>query len=127
MRKKVNNLLLLQLETALDGLFSAQCPEVFEGTGRSRHVFESFEAYGGKFHGVITKETEPFCGRYSVKNPHRIFAIGKDDVGVALSQFSKVCISILYIPLYSSRYHSCFFFQPKIIDIFLISAQKHMF
>ena len=80
----------LQLESTLDGLFSAQCPDFFEGGARA-HVFESYEAYGGKFSSWISKETDAFCGRYSAINPGRIFAIGSDDVGVALSQFSKVC------------------------------------
>ena len=73
----------------LDGLFSAQCPDFFAEGGQT-HVFESFEAYGGKFWGTITKETEPFCGRYSVKNPSRLFVIGSDDIGVSLSQYSQV-------------------------------------
>ena len=53
-------------------------------------VYEDFEVYGGKFVSWISKETEPFCGRYSAKNPHRIFKKGDDDIGIALAQYSQV-------------------------------------
>ena len=85
--------ILLQFANALDGLFSAQCPDFFEGTGQAEPVFENFEDYSGKFSGSITKETEPFCGRYSVKNPNLIFTT---DNGLALLQYSKVSISNIH-------------------------------
>ncbi|MEW8546846.1 MAG: hypothetical protein AB2693_25305 [Candidatus Thiodiazotropha sp.] len=75
----------------MDGMFSAQCPEFFTG-GDQTQFYESFEDNSGKFRGTITKETDPFCGRYSLKNPDSLYYAGSRDAGLAMSQYSQVFI-----------------------------------
>ena len=70
-------------------MFGARCPKVFESeTIRKR--FESFESDGDTFSGWRVKDTEPFCGRYSLKNPWKIFGITEEQAGVLLTQHKMV-------------------------------------
>ena len=56
----------------------------------TRKSFESFEADSDTFSGTRVKDTEPFCGRYSLKNPWKIFRITEDQSGILLSQYKEV-------------------------------------
>ena len=56
----------------------------------TRKSFESFEVDGVTFSGTRVKDTEPFCGRYSLKNPGKIFGITEDQAGILLSQYKEV-------------------------------------
>lgn len=82
-------LFIFQLEEILDGLFSAQCPDVITSS-KHAFIFENFEANSEIFAGFVTKETEPFCGRYSLKNPDYIFM---DSDGLSFPKYSVVCIA----------------------------------
>ena len=80
---------IFQLKNILEGLFGAQCPDYFfTGPAGARAEFsDDFESDRN------SKETEPFCGRYSAKNPRRMFVKGENDIGIALAQFSQVCLN----------------------------------
>ena len=55
-----------------------------------RKSFESFESSGSTFSGWRVKDTEPFCGRYSLKNPWKIFGLAEEQAGVLLTQNKMV-------------------------------------
>jgi hypothetical protein len=80
----------LQLEKAIDGMFEAKCPEVF--SPRTAKYYQSFEVGSDEFTGTMVKDTEPFCGRYALKDPFRIFKKKEKDLGIMLSQFSMVIL-----------------------------------
>lgn len=91
------------LETTLDQLFSAQCPDFFSGSPQTG-IYENFEHRSNSFSGVITKETEPFCGRYSLQNPGKMFTSKQ---GIPLIRYSKLCFAYKglienYVELYYS-------------------------
>ena len=67
-------------------MFKAKCPDILSSGAKEYIDYES----GGKFWGSITKETDAFCGRYSVKNPGRIFRKNDKDLGVAVSTSRQV-------------------------------------
>lgn len=75
----------------MDGLFSAQCPDFLTG-GVQAHLYESFESNTGAFWGTITKETDPFCDRYTLKNPTRLYYVRSYRAGVPLSRYNQVHI-----------------------------------
>ena len=75
-------------------MFGARCPDMFESE-TTRKSFESFEAAGQTFSGTRVKDTEPFCGRYSLKNPWKIFRITEDQSGILLSQYKEVGLCYL--------------------------------
>ena len=81
--------MFFQLATTLDVMFGARCPKMFESE-TTRKSFESFEADGVTFTGTRVKDTEPFCGRYSLMNPGKIFGITEDQAGILLSQYKEV-------------------------------------
>lgn len=80
---------ILQLLSAIEGLFEAKCPSVFESASLSTY-YESFEADSNSFSGYRVKDTDPFCGRYALKNPRRIFIKPEDDLGIMLSSYGTV-------------------------------------
>ena len=84
----------LQLKAAITGMFEAKCPSVFESASLSKH-YESFEGGSAMFSGTQTKDTEPFCGKYSLKNPSRVYRKKEDELGISLSQYGTV--STLFI------------------------------
>ena len=55
-----------------------------------RKSFESFESSGSTISGSRVKDTEPFCGRYSLKNPWKIFGLAEEQAGVLLTQNKMV-------------------------------------
>ena len=81
---------VLQLKTIIENQISAQCPDDFSSGKGIAYIYKDYEEseYMGRWGGTITKETEPFCGQHSLKNPERII----DDVSVPLYQFSQVSI-----------------------------------
>ncbi|KAH3704528.1 hypothetical protein DPMN_079584 [Dreissena polymorpha] len=78
----------LQLESVMNSLFEAKCPTIFSGKGIAKH-YESFES-AGLFNGERVKDSEPFCGRYSLKNPDRIYQQKTDELGIMLSAYGTV-------------------------------------
>ena len=80
---------MLQFASTLDEMFGARCPKMFESETKKKS-FESFEANGVTFSGARVKDTEAFCGRYSLKNPWKIFGITEEQAGVLLSQYKEV-------------------------------------
>lgn len=85
----------------MESLFSAQCPDFLTGGGQAQ-LYESFESYTGTFYGTITKETDPFCDRYALKNPHELYYRENNRAGLAMSQYSQVHI-ISYTLLSSQK------------------------
>lgn len=69
-------------------MFEAKCPTVLSPA--TAKYYQSFETLTGEFTGTMVKDTEPFCGRYVLKNPYRIFKKKEKDLGILLSQYSQV-------------------------------------
>ena len=89
----VKRYFFFQLAAALDVMFGARCPSMFESE-TTKKSFESFEADSDTFSGTRVKDTEPFCGHYSLKNPWKIFRITEDQSGILLSQYKEVGFTI---------------------------------
>ncbi|XP_060573258.1 fibrocystin-L-like isoform X2 [Ruditapes philippinarum] len=87
----LSTLTAASLEKAIDGMFEAKCPEVF--SPRTAKYYQSFEVGSDEFTGTMVKDTEPFCGRYALKDPFRIFKKKEKDLGIMLSQFSMLCFA----------------------------------
>ncbi|XP_052805044.1 fibrocystin-L-like isoform X2 [Mya arenaria] len=81
-----------QLNTIVNGMFEAQCPEVFEGKGKAK-IYENFEASSGLWSGYRVKDSEPFCGRYALKYPNRIYQAAEEDFGIMLAQHGVLCFA----------------------------------
>ena len=78
-----------KLEATLDAMFGSRCPSLFENTDIKKS-FESFESDKNTFSGTRVKDTEPFCGRYSLKNPWKIFGLGDEEPAVSLNRDKMV-------------------------------------
>ena len=81
--------LLTQLTTVVEGMFEAKCPAVFESSSLKK-LYLDYESDTGDFGGWRVKDTEPFCGRYSLKNPWALYRTKTDDLTISLSSFPKV-------------------------------------
>ncbi|XP_053372863.1 fibrocystin-L-like [Mercenaria mercenaria] len=80
-----------KLEAAIEVMFEAKCPDVF--SPRTAKYYQSFEEYSSEFTGTIVKDTEPFCGRYSLKDPFRIYKKKEKDFGIMLSSYGVMCFA----------------------------------
>ncbi|XP_052286416.1 fibrocystin-L-like [Dreissena polymorpha] len=88
----ISDLSLSLINGVVTRMFEGKCPKAFEGPGKAA-FYESFETGSGQYSGQVTRESEPFCGRYSLKNPYRIFKVAADKPGIMLSQFGKLCLA----------------------------------
>ena len=86
-----------QFKSALEDLFSVRCNPLLS-SGRNLLEFES--STDGIGSGV--SDAEPFCGRYSLKNPYWIFHKGTEDdaSGVPVATSSNRFVSTFHILKY---------------------------
>ena len=70
-------------------MFEAKCPTVFESPSLNK-VYLDYESNTGDFGGTRVKDTEPFCGRYSLKNPWAMYKTKEDDSSIALASYKMV-------------------------------------
>ena len=70
-------------------MFEARCPQVFESAATAK-VYENYETNGEFFSGTLATDTEPFCGRSSLKNPSSVYKKRHDEFGISLTSFGKV-------------------------------------
>lgn len=77
-------------------MFTAKCPAAFASQELAKY-YESFEGDSDLFIGGRVQDTEPFCGRWVLKNPYRIYKQLDGEFGIMLSSYSTVCIQTFYI------------------------------
>ncbi|XP_045210443.2 fibrocystin-L-like isoform X2 [Mercenaria mercenaria] len=87
----VSNLDASKLERATSSLFEAKCPQAFLPS--TAKYIQSFEADSVQYIGNRVTDTEAFCGRYSLKDPRRIFKKGDDEDGISLAQYGILCFA----------------------------------
>ena len=84
----------LQVKSALEELFSVRCHPLLS-SGRNLFDFESdTDGIRGR-----TSDVEPFCGRYSIKNPGWIFHKGTDEEkakGVPVSTSNNKLVRLFF-------------------------------
>ncbi|KAG9478621.1 hypothetical protein GDO78_012332 [Eleutherodactylus coqui] len=87
----------LEVQNAVLGILSAQCPDAIakHKEGSSVKYFRNYEndftSSSGR--GTLTNETEPFCGRSSLKNP-RVLYDYKEQKPVTLSAYGYISLTL---------------------------------
>ncbi|KAK3107254.1 hypothetical protein FSP39_010348 [Pinctada imbricata] len=80
------------VETKLQQLFGVRCPTTF--TASDNKYFEDFENPSSvSSMGEAVSDTEPFCGRYSIKNPSHIYKAASNKLGITSSQYPWLCFA----------------------------------
>ncbi|XP_075681934.1 fibrocystin-L [Rhinoderma darwinii] len=93
-----------EVQNAVMEILSAQCPDVINKQKESSSV-KYFRNYETDFNlpyyrGTVTLETEPFCGRYSLKNPQVLYEYNEQKTStssaygyISLTLHSKLCFA----------------------------------
>ncbi|XP_069771791.1 PKHD1 like 1, tandem duplicate 1 [Narcine bancroftii] len=85
-----------EVKAALDELVGVKCPEHIAGytSGYAVKYFNDFEDQDSSYHsGLVTMETDAFCGRYSVKNPYHLFGYAQSHQPVLLNVYRQLCFA----------------------------------
>ncbi|KAL4228553.1 Fibrocystin-L [Mactra antiquata] len=89
----LNTLSQANLETIVSDMFEARCPSVVESP-QTKTFYQSYEPTStGDFTGQVVKDTEPFCGRYVLKNPWRAYKKGDTQSGISLTTNQWACFA----------------------------------
>ncbi|XP_018426208.1 PREDICTED: fibrocystin-L [Nanorana parkeri] len=93
------------VQSAVLDMISAQCPDKIANRkeGLSVKYFRNYETdftLSGYYRGYVTSESEPFCGRYSLKNPQILYdstevkSTTQMPYGaISLTLYNKLCLS----------------------------------
>ena len=100
---------MLQVKDAIKSMFSVRCPTLLDGSSediaqsRKYHFdFEDASEYQNRHWGYIVRNSEPFCGKGSLRGPQYVFKYDQHDLDVIkLNSYPMVCISIyvMYVTL----------------------------
>ncbi|XP_040289774.1 fibrocystin-L-like [Bufo bufo] len=94
----------LEVKEAVQQMLTAQCPDAIANQKESSSVkyFKNYEpdSTPSTYWGTITAETEPFCGRFSMKNPQLLYyysvynpLTGSTYGEISLTLYRKLCFA----------------------------------
>ncbi|XP_048254094.1 fibrocystin-L-like [Haliotis rufescens] len=82
-----------EVRSALLSLFSSGCPSDI-GKPSDNKFFQDYESGVSSKFGERRSDREPFCGRFSSRNPRYLYDKGGSDVlGISLSQYNTLCFA----------------------------------
>ncbi|XP_048254422.1 fibrocystin-L-like isoform X3 [Haliotis rufescens] len=80
------------VQASLMLLFSVRCPEIYNNPPH-KYLSLDYEVAVHSLYGVAVSDEEPFCGRFSSKNPQYLYLKDGDSNGMSLSQYKVLCLA----------------------------------